>query len=414
MQNRVGSETPPATFRFKDIGPVNEAELELGDLTIIAGRNNTGKTYIAYTLYGFLKMWRNWPYAAAFLMEERASDARFPDIHGIAAKVEQEGHASFPLDESTLDKQRRETIQELSRTFSEEFLPSVFSSQNEDFEGSSIDVNFGEINIEALYSTRSYNREVSPISIEYDGIDVNFSLDRQRNSRLHLEEILLDISHRYFLFLLAGIFPDPFGSVRNSVFGPWWPDPVGPTVLGHCSSSVGTGRPSLLAPAENRRRAGARSDFHGRSTGAGPCVAQAPVGRRWKSRPPVTTAPPRTARRSGSRAPDALGASRVAAPAIFAPRRAAPNRSALSPRGRRGSALGFVPPGAPWSSGSRSRWSCRPPGGSAGRTRRTEPPALRRCASCARSRGTSPPRDRPRTSPTPPRPRPASAPDRPS
>ena len=36
------------------------------------------------------------------------------------------------------------------------------------------------------------------------------------------------------------------GSVRNSVFGPWWPDPVGPTVLGHCSSSVGTGRPELL------------------------------------------------------------------------------------------------------------------------------------------------------------------------
>ena len=29
--------------------------MELGDLTIIAGRNNTGKTYLAYTLYGFLK-----------------------------------------------------------------------------------------------------------------------------------------------------------------------------------------------------------------------------------------------------------------------------------------------------------------------------------------------------------------------
>ena len=45
-----------ATFRFRNIGPVKDAELELGDLTIIAGRNNTGKTYIVYTLYGFLKM----------------------------------------------------------------------------------------------------------------------------------------------------------------------------------------------------------------------------------------------------------------------------------------------------------------------------------------------------------------------
>ena len=44
-------------FIFKNLGPINEAELELGDLTIIAGRNNTGKTYVAYALYGFLKAW---------------------------------------------------------------------------------------------------------------------------------------------------------------------------------------------------------------------------------------------------------------------------------------------------------------------------------------------------------------------
>jgi len=42
-------------FRFKNLGPIKQADLELGDLTIIAGRNNTGKTYLAYALYGFLK-----------------------------------------------------------------------------------------------------------------------------------------------------------------------------------------------------------------------------------------------------------------------------------------------------------------------------------------------------------------------
>ena len=42
-------------FRFKNIGPIRDAQLELGDLTVIAGANNTGKTYIAYTLYGLLK-----------------------------------------------------------------------------------------------------------------------------------------------------------------------------------------------------------------------------------------------------------------------------------------------------------------------------------------------------------------------
>ena len=45
-------------FRFKNIGPIEKAELEIGDLTIIAGHNNTGKTYLVYTLYGFLKGFR--------------------------------------------------------------------------------------------------------------------------------------------------------------------------------------------------------------------------------------------------------------------------------------------------------------------------------------------------------------------
>ena len=55
----------PPTFKFKNVGPVADADLELGDLTIIAGRNNTGKTYLVYTLYGFLQMWHTWPGAAA-------------------------------------------------------------------------------------------------------------------------------------------------------------------------------------------------------------------------------------------------------------------------------------------------------------------------------------------------------------
>ena len=47
----------PITLRFKNVGPVKDAEVELGDLTIIAGRNNTGKTYLVYTLYSFLQAW---------------------------------------------------------------------------------------------------------------------------------------------------------------------------------------------------------------------------------------------------------------------------------------------------------------------------------------------------------------------
>ncbi len=63
-------------FVFKKLGPIKEAELELGDLTIIAGRNNTGKTYVAYALYGSLKTWE-------------AIDLRpSPEVKGVVGKLE--------------------------------------------------------------------------------------------------------------------------------------------------------------------------------------------------------------------------------------------------------------------------------------------------------------------------------------
>ena len=45
--------------KLKDIGIIKQAEFSLGDLTIICGENNTGKTYISYALYGFLHSWNN-------------------------------------------------------------------------------------------------------------------------------------------------------------------------------------------------------------------------------------------------------------------------------------------------------------------------------------------------------------------
>ena len=39
MLDAVPKERTPLTFTFTNIGPIKDAELELGDLTIIAGRN---------------------------------------------------------------------------------------------------------------------------------------------------------------------------------------------------------------------------------------------------------------------------------------------------------------------------------------------------------------------------------------
>jgi hypothetical protein len=43
----------------KNLGAIRQAEFTLGDLTIICGGNNTGKTYATYALFGFLTFWRD-------------------------------------------------------------------------------------------------------------------------------------------------------------------------------------------------------------------------------------------------------------------------------------------------------------------------------------------------------------------
>lgn len=45
-------------FQFTSLGAIDEATIDLAPLTIICGRNNTGKTYATYAMYGFLSMWR--------------------------------------------------------------------------------------------------------------------------------------------------------------------------------------------------------------------------------------------------------------------------------------------------------------------------------------------------------------------
>jgi AAA15 family ATPase/GTPase len=50
------------TVRLKNLGILKQAEFSLGDLTLICGENNTGKTYATYALYSFLESWHKFIY----------------------------------------------------------------------------------------------------------------------------------------------------------------------------------------------------------------------------------------------------------------------------------------------------------------------------------------------------------------
>ncbi|MDR1661789.1 MAG: ATP-binding protein [Azoarcus sp.] len=45
-------------FHFENLGLLDVADVDLADLTLICGENNTGKTYATYAIYGFMRSWR--------------------------------------------------------------------------------------------------------------------------------------------------------------------------------------------------------------------------------------------------------------------------------------------------------------------------------------------------------------------
>jgi predicted ATPase len=44
-------------IKINNLGKISSSEIELNDLTILVGDNNSGKTYVTYTIYGILKNW---------------------------------------------------------------------------------------------------------------------------------------------------------------------------------------------------------------------------------------------------------------------------------------------------------------------------------------------------------------------
>lgn len=58
-------------FKFKNLGAVKSGEVQLNNLTIICGKNNSGKSYISYVIYSFLKEWFKYCYRIKSLSKSR-------------------------------------------------------------------------------------------------------------------------------------------------------------------------------------------------------------------------------------------------------------------------------------------------------------------------------------------------------
>ena len=132
-------------FTFRNLGPINRAELELGDFTIIAGRNNTGKTYMAYAMYGFLRNFNYWvtEYATSSgHMDHFFGDLGFESVRGLTDRLFQDGEVSWKINEDKLDQTKADLVHGAATFYSEVGLSRTFNAKEEFFGESSIDVDF--------------------------------------------------------------------------------------------------------------------------------------------------------------------------------------------------------------------------------------------------------------------------------
>ena len=109
-------------FNISKIGKVRSTEIELNDLTIICGKNNTAKTYITYTLYGFMDFIENRRF--------KTSDFFKDDLMIFETSKEEEVRISI---NRLKDFVKDDLTQQFSRT-----IPNLFSSKNKAFNDSSL------------------------------------------------------------------------------------------------------------------------------------------------------------------------------------------------------------------------------------------------------------------------------------
>ena len=135
-------------FRFNNIGPIESADLTLGDLTIIAGRNNTGKTYLTYTIYGFLQEPQAWIDAKDVFLRDAYRPLRsgrpgpnLPSVRDLAKSLAASGETAHELNPDLLSRARDKLFSLLATEFAMR-LPSVFSSSRAQFRGAAIAVDF--------------------------------------------------------------------------------------------------------------------------------------------------------------------------------------------------------------------------------------------------------------------------------
>ena len=181
-------------IELKKIGMLDKAEFEVGNITLICGENNTGKTYATYSLYGYLDFMRNidfFHFSKLFNEFEKIIKIDEPKI-------------VFDLEKFLVIVNK--TIQMLSKDYLKN-LSNVFAGKEEDFQTSEFktDLQVSNKELEEFFTNQSsiFNFRVEIIKEDF----------RKKAVVTLVENFEVGIIERTFIRILRAIYFQKFPNI---------------------------------------------------------------------------------------------------------------------------------------------------------------------------------------------------------
>ena len=185
--------------RIKNLGILKHAEFSLGDLTIICGENNTGKTYATYALYGFLESWRRF---VAFPVNES-------QIHHLLT----DGTLKIELSQyiETAEHVLAETSQRYSKALDDVFAAPEGRFGKSEFHIKTGTIDFRDREFKGEIGTAGHDR-ILTYTKEQGCEEVAVTLALERGVEREVDPIFAERAIRLIISnaIFRGFFPNPF------------------------------------------------------------------------------------------------------------------------------------------------------------------------------------------------------------
>ena len=159
-------------INVKNLGVLKQAEFELGELTLICGGNNTGKTYATYALFGFLWGW------------EHLLEVKIPP-HTIETLL-RDGVARIDIETINVDDILKNGCQKYTQG-----LPRIFASQASRFKGTKFQISLESETMSPI-KNRSFERRIRSAEDDF------LSLSKTKGEKDLVVSLLMDNGKKAF------------------------------------------------------------------------------------------------------------------------------------------------------------------------------------------------------------------------